>query len=131
MDISLTKSIQKCNKNGYRRSSDVSRDDSALHQMLVSMVRCCVLITFNNDVIIFFRPRQLPVKVFSISTTMATNYYSTEYVECSGSESDKSDKNKPLKKAVIKTFFNIFPKKRKRGRPQKTKNPELSPNDNQ
>ena len=32
---------------------------------------------------------------------------------------------------MIKTFFKIIPKKRKRGRPLKPKNPELSPNDNQ
>ena len=62
---------------------------------------------------------------------MATNSSSTKDAEFIGSDSDKSDKNKPLNQAAIKTFFNIIPKKRKRGRPQKPKNPELSPNDNQ
>ena len=31
--ISLTRSIQKCNINGNRRISDLSRADSALHQI--------------------------------------------------------------------------------------------------
>ena len=62
---------------------------------------------------------------------MTTNSSSTEDLECSVSENYKSDKKKPLKQAVIKTFFKIVPKKRKRGRPPKPKNPELSPNYNQ
>ena len=62
---------------------------------------------------------------------MATNYYSTKDVECSGIESEKSDKKNPLNKAVIKTIFNIIPKKRNQGRPPNPENPELYPNDNQ
>ena len=54
---------------------------------------------------------------------MATNSYSTEDAECSGSESDKSDKNQSIKQAAIKTFLKIIPKKRKQGRPLNPKKP--------
>ena len=62
---------------------------------------------------------------------MATNSSIIKYAECSGSESDKSDKKKFSKQAAIKTSFNIIPKNRKQGRPPNPKNPELSPNNNQ
>ena len=73
----------------------------------------------------------MSVKAFSISTNMATNSFSTEDAEWSGHESDNSDKKNPLKQSDIKNFFKIVTKKRKRGRPLKPKNTDLSPNDNQ
>ena len=78
-----------------------------------------------------FRRRKLPVKAFSISTTTSANSSVTKDAECSGSESENIDKKKPLKQDVIKIFFNIIRKKRKRGRPPNPKKLELSPNKNE
>ena len=49
---------------------------------------------------------------------MATNSSSTKDVDCSSSESDKSDKKNPHKQDTINTFFKIIPRRGSEGGPK-------------